>query len=55
MCKKRNLDITPTKYIAHPWPEYQEYMGEEWFREECYYCADKDIYFIPEERCNVIK
>lgn len=37
-------------YIAHPWPDYQEYMGEEWFRDECYYCADKDVYFIPKER-----
>ena len=41
-----------TKYIAYPWPEYQEYMGEEWFREECYYCADKDVYFIPVNRVN---
>lgn len=40
------------KYIAYTWPEYQEYMGEEWFREECYYCADKDIYFIPINRVN---
>lgn len=41
-----------TEYIAYPWPEYQEYMGEEWFRKECYYCADKDIYFIPINRVN---
>ena len=40
------------KYVAYPWPEYQEYMGEEWFREECYYCADKDVYFIPINRVN---
>lgn len=40
------------KYVAYPWPEYQEYMGEEWFREECYYCADKDVYFIPVNRVN---
>lgn len=41
-----------TEYIAYHWPEYQEYMGEEWFRKECYYCADKDVYFIPINRVN---
>lgn len=38
------------EYILFPWPDYQEYMEEEWFRDECYYCADKDVYFIPKER-----
>lgn len=26
-----------TKYIALPFPDYQEYMEEEWFRKETYY------------------
>lgn len=25
------------KYIALPWPDYQEYMEEKWFRKETYY------------------
>ena len=37
-------------YVAHPWPEYQDYMGEDWFLKECYYCSDKDVYFIPKNR-----
>lgn len=44
-----------SKYIAHPWPEYKEYMGEDWFLDECYYCSKYDVYFIPEERCKSTK
>jgi hypothetical protein len=51
MPKKSNFEIDGQEFIAYPFPEYQEYMGEEWFRDECYYCADCDIYFIPKERC----
>ena len=37
-------------YVALPWPEYQDYMAEDWFREESYYDANKDTYLIPKER-----
>ena len=37
-------------YIALPWPEYQEYMGEDWFLEESYYDTNKDTYLIPKDR-----
>ena len=39
-----------TLYVALPWPEYQEYMGEDWFLEESYYDVDKDVRLIPKER-----
>ena len=42
--------LNSSEYIAYPWPEYQEFMAEDWFREESYYCADKDTYFIPKNR-----
>jgi len=45
----------PKKYIAFRWPDYQKYMGYEWFREESYYDSNKDTYLIPEERCIVSK
>lgn len=38
------------KYEAFIWPEYQEFMGEDWFREETYYDPNKDTYLIPENR-----
>ena len=41
------------KYLAYPWPEYQDYMGEEWFRTESYYDSDKDVYLIPEYRVKI--
>ena len=37
-------------YVAIPWPEYQDYMDKDWFREESYYDANKDIYLIPKNR-----
>ena len=33
-------------YVAIPWPEYQDYMAEDWFREESYYDANKDIFYV---------
>lgn len=39
-------------YVALPWPEYQDYMAEDWFLEESYYDADKDVRLIPKERYN---
>lgn len=40
------------EYIAYSWPDYQEYMDKDWFRDESYYDADKDVYLIPKERVN---
>lgn len=37
------------KYISVEWPEYQIFMEHPRFREECYYCPDSSIYFIPED------
>lgn len=37
-------------YKAYTWPEYQDFMTENWFREESYYDPDKDTYLIPEDR-----
>ena len=37
-------------YVAIPWPEYQDYMAEDWFLEESYYDANKDVRLIPKER-----
>ena len=39
-----------TLYVALPWPEYQDYMAEDWFRKESYYDAKQDTYLIPKER-----
>lgn len=53
-----NFGNMPKEYVAYPWPDYQEYMDKEWFREESYYDPDKDTYLIPKERiepCTVIK
>lgn len=37
------------KYISVEWPEYQYFMDHPRFRDECYYCPDASIYFIPED------
>ena len=42
------------KYIAVEWPEYQIFMEHPQFREECYFCLDADIYFIPENLYNEV-
>ena len=38
-----------TKYIAVEWPEYQGFMEHPRFEEECYFCPDSNVYFIPED------
>lgn len=38
-----------TKYIKEDWPEYQAFMEHPDFRERCFYCADDNSYFIPED------
>ena len=42
------------KYIAVEWPEYQIFMEHPQFREECYFCPDVDLYFIPEDLYNEV-
>ena len=42
------------KYIAVEWPEYQIFMEYPKFREECYFCSDANIYFIPEDLYNKV-
>lgn len=41
------------KYIALPFPDYQEYMEEEWFGEETYYDFNRDVYLIPIDRVHI--
>ena len=43
-----------TKYIAVEWPEYQIFMEHPQFREECYFCPDANLYFIPENLYNEV-
>ncbi len=40
-------------YIAFPWPDYQEYMEEEWFREASYYDCNRNVYLIPIDRVHI--
>lgn len=40
----------PKVYIALHWTEYQDYIAEDWFREESYYDSNKDTYLIPKNR-----
>lgn len=42
------------KYIAEEWPEYQIFMEHPLFREECYFCQDANLYFIPEDLYNEV-
>ena len=49
------LDYTKMiKYIAVEWPEYQIFMEHPQFREECYFCPDANLYFIPENLYNEV-
>lgn len=43
------------KYIKVDWPEYQGYMEHPKFREECFFCADDNSYFIPEDIYNSVE
>lgn len=38
-----------TKYVCVEWPEYQIFMEHPRFEDECYYCPDSSVYFIPED------
>lgn len=42
------------KYIRVEWPEYQQFESHPKFKEECYYSADSNVYFIPEDLYNDI-
>ena len=41
------------KYIALPFPDYQEYMEEEWFKKETYYDYNRNVYLIPIDRVHI--
>lgn len=43
-----------TKYICVEWPEYQIFMEHPRFEDECYYCPDSSVYFIPEDLYNEV-
>lgn len=43
-----------TKYICVEWPEYQFFIEHPRFEEDCYYCSDENVYFIPEDLYNEI-
>lgn len=38
-----------TKYVYVEWPEYQIFMEHPRFEDDCYYCPDSSVYFIPED------
>lgn len=38
-----------TKYVCVEWPEYQIFMEHPRFEDDCYYCPDSSVYFIPED------
>lgn len=49
------------KYVLVTWPEVQDLMGEDWFREECFLAnpineeqawINDSAYFVPEHRLN---
>lgn len=37
------------KYIKIEWPEIQDYMEHEDYKEECYFDSTKNVWFIPED------
>jgi len=49
-----NLGIIDELYVLIRWPELEEFIGEEWFQEECFPCKPFDEgqcrwsgYFVP--------
>lgn len=38
-----------TKYVCVERPEYQIFMEHPRFEDDCYYCPDSSVYFIPED------
>lgn len=43
-----------TKYIKIDWLEYQYFMEYPDFREICFFCAEDNSYFIPEDLYNKV-
>lgn len=41
------------KYVLVEWPEYQHFMEFPDFKERCYYCADENVYFVPQSMYNI--
>ena len=44
-----------TKYVCVEWPEYQIFMDHPRFEDNCYYCPDSSVYFIPEDLYNEVE
>ena len=44
-----------TKYVCVEWPEYQIFMEHPRFEDNCYYCPDSSVYFIPEDLYNEVE
>lgn len=44
-----------TKYVCVEWPEYQFFMDHPRFEDNCYYCPDSSVYFIPEDLYNEVE
>lgn len=42
-----------TKYNKINWPEYQEFMEHPDFYDRCFFCAEDNSYFIPEDLYNL--
>lgn len=41
------------KYILVEWPEYQGLMEFPDFYTRCYFCAEHNVYFIPQDMYNL--
>lgn len=42
------------KYILVEWPDYQYFMEMPDFKERCFFCADENIYFVPQSMYNIV-
>ena len=41
------------KYILVEWPDYQYFMDFPDFEEKCFFCAEENIYFVPQSMYNL--
>ena len=37
------------KYKLVTWPEIQGYMNHPDYKEDCYFCAEDNVWFVPED------
>lgn len=42
------------KYILVEWPDYQFFMDMPGFKERCFFCAEENIYFVPQSMYNIV-